>query len=214
MTDLNDLTGYHMVAASEASDSVGIIGYKVFVLRDKKTQALLDAIPDKSIGGPLTPYEREHGLFYGIGRDIQKILLTQRYRLDPETSVRVEKQRAVFQKCFEDAGLGPIFMERIENGYVGAFPEAVLSPWFRVTTRFGHIDIGWRSSVIHIDWKDTALRRPERIDADGLLRPAHVPSGEFLFPDENVTRWASGIHAYGYEKVTQYLKRLVTYTEE
>jgi hypothetical protein len=65
-------------------------------------------------------------------------------------------------------------------------------PWFRVTSSIGHILIGWRKRVLEIEWKDTVVKLG-----------AHD-----LFPDDNVTRWESGIHAWSLDDATRYIKKL------
>lgn len=127
-------------------------------------------------------------------------------RLDPKLPGWKAETTGNFKKAFEDAGLGPIFMEEIPNGY---WPETdayrLRSPWFIVTTRLGHFKVGWRKRVIVLDWERTTLRVPSKVE----WRPEPtIPTGEELFPGEDVTRWETGIHCYGYEKMTAYLKVL------
>jgi|GEM_PF-2040202 len=111
--------------------------------------------------------------------------------LDPETEVKKKAMRDRFMGMFLDAGLGPIFMEELPNGYC---PNSCClhRPWFKVMTRLGHIEIGDRKRVTSIDWKDTLIEK----------------SGRELFPDENVTKLETGIHAWTDEKVVEYLKVL------
>ena len=72
-------------------------------------------------------------------------------------------------------------------------------PWFLVTSPIGHIKIGWRKSVINIDWSRSVVKK----------------SGMELFPDENVTRGDARddgggrfIHAGGIDVAIRYLKVL------
>lgn len=82
----------------------------------------------------------------------------------------------------------PIYVREIPNGYTDS-----IEPWYLVTTSKGHIKIGWRKRVISIDWKDSDIKQ----------------SGYELFPEEDVTRWESGIHAWGYEKAKEYIDHLL-----
>jgi hypothetical protein len=83
---------------------------------------------------------------------------------------------------------GPIFVEEIPNGYCSR-ACCVNYPWFIVTTKIGHIKIGWRKRVINIDWSNTIVKN----------------RAEILFENENVTKDMQSIHAWGYEKAKEYL---------
>jgi len=63
--------------------------------------------------------------------------------------------------------------------------------WFNVNTRWGNIKIGWRKSVINIDW--SGLKNPSKIN------------GYVLFKDEDTTKSNDSIHAGGWDKCTDYL---------
>lgn len=77
----------------------------------------------------------------------------------------------------------------IPNEY-GRDPD-YFGPWFVVETPAGRIKVGWRKRVINIDWAEASLQ---------------VPSATFA--EENVTSWATGIHAWGADKAVEYLRRL------
>lgn len=105
---------------------------------------------------------------------------------DPDLPKRKEEYKANILGCFPAF---PIYVEEIPNGYCkGAC--CYDRPWFIVTTHRGRIKIGWRKRVINIDWKDSEIKA----------------SGHQLFPNDNVTRWETGIHAYSYEDAARYLK--------
>ena len=78
----------------------------------------------------------------------------------------------------------------------------------RVTSKLGHIKVGWRRSVINIDWKDSALKVENKHRYSESHPKLRLPTGEELFPNESVTKFETGIHAWGYEKLTEYLKVL------
>lgn len=89
-----------------------------------------------------------------------------------------------------------IYVEEIPNQYCG-LSCCFNTPWAVVTTQIGHIQIGWRKRVINIDWTKTLVKA----------------SGKAIFPMEEVTRSESYesvryVHAWGYEKATEYLKKL------
>jgi hypothetical protein len=83
---------------------------------------------------------------------------------------------------------GPIFVEEIPNGYCSQ-ACCIHYPWFIVTTKIGHIMIGWRKRVINIDWSKTTVKQ----------------TANDLFPNEDVTKIGHSIHAWGYEKAKIYL---------
>lgn len=101
------------------------------------------------------------------------------------------RHRAEIARIYEVAGVTTIYVEELPNGYCPN-PCCLNRPWFRVTSAIGHVVIGWRKRVISIDWKDSLVKK----------------SGEELFPDENVTRSETGIHAWSVQKATEYVRRL------
>ena len=107
-------------------------------------------------------------------------------RLDPKTKEDYENTKARILQLF---GNRSIFVEEIPNGYCPCAECNQTSPWFIVTTAKGKIKIGWRKRVINIDWSDSLIKEDAKT----------------LFPDEDVTRWETGIHAWGYEKAKEYI---------
>lgn len=122
---------------------------------------------------------------------VNRALTLATLMMDPETAVLQAKTKESFRKAFEDAGLGPIYMKELPNEYWGKDPWAIRSPWFLVTTRLGHFKVGWRKRVINLDWSQTEKK-------SGRLN--------HLGEKDNVTFGDFYIHAYGYEKLTEYLK--------
>lgn len=90
-----------------------------------------------------------------------------------------------------------IYVADVPNGYCADWC-CVHRPWFRVFTKLGPIEVGWRKSVINIDWSGTLM--------------AHYPKfyGHALFPDEDVTRGDHFIHAHGLERARKYIDRLLS----
>lgn len=108
----------------------------------------------------------------------------QHFLKDEESKVYAKEAKEKILGLFE----GPIFVEEIPNGYCSR-ACCINYPWFVVTTKIGHVKIGWRKRVIEIDWSKTVVK----------------PSAEQLFPNENVTKMGHSIHAWGYEKAKEYL---------
>lgn len=107
------------------------------------------------------------------------------YRLDAK---KRKDTFAEMESLILDCFTNPIYVERIPNGY----NSKSRMPWYRVTTRIGHFVIGWRRSVINICWNDTVFKQ----------------TADELFPDEDVTKIQYTIHAHGYEKAKEYIKRI------
>ena len=104
---------------------------------------------------------------------------------DPETMAAIERENKKILACFPE----PYNFKKLPNGY-GEGPNR---PWFYVFTPKGPITIGWRRSVISIEWKDTVIEG----------------TAEQLFPDQDVTKIDKLIHAHGYEAAERYLKVLL-----
>lgn len=64
-------------------------------------------------------------------------------------------------------------------------------PWIMFHTPLGDIKIGWRKRVIEITWQENC----------------HEFNVLELFADEDVTKGDNYIHAWGYEKLYEYLKK-------
>lgn len=186
---------YQVAHSIDCSDGFGI---KILVRRPAEVLERIKNLSDTSINNELTPKEIANTMFTKEGGEILNMLYVQAAELDPATVNKIRATKAEFQKAFDDAGFDVIFMEAIPNEYCGeGSAEALCDPWYIVTTRIGHIKVGWRRRVIVLDWQRTTINNTEE-----------------LFPDENVTQVPSAIHAYGYEKLTSYLKKLKTESQE
>lgn len=119
---------------------------------------------------------------------IKEAILTQVYAEDPRTEEISHKEKEELLGCFPD----PIYVEEIPNGYIDAYYTKHL-PWFVVTTPVGRITLGWRRSVISISWEDSAIK----------------DTAEDLFPDEDVTKFTKGIHAWSPAKAKIYIHKLL-----
>lgn len=96
-----------------------------------------------------------------------------------------EEEKDYFESLLVKAGFHSPMLE-LPNGYDGDERH----PWFQVQTLIGPIIIGWRKRVIHIDWSKTGK------------------DFSSLFTKEDVTQWPGGIHAWGKEKATEYLRKI------
>ncbi len=138
-------------------------------------------------------YEQDNevsGAVHTAGEMVKKAILKSREKNNQETIAQGLKQREDLMKCFPEI---PFHVELLPNGYCSEWCCTNL-PWYRCLTRIGWVKIGWRKSVINIDWSDTVVKE----------------SGEVLFPGASFTV-GSGYsdnqycHAWGYDKATEQL---------
>jgi hypothetical protein len=119
-----------------------------------------------------------------VGYEAYKAVQRDVRRNDPK-EVEARRREAADIRALFDA---PVFVEEVTNEY-----SLDGRPWFVVTTKVGRVKVGWRKRVISIDWSGSTVDRD-----------AHD-----LFPDEDVTKVGRLIHAWGYEKAREYLKKIV-----
>lgn len=74
------------------------------------------------------------------------------------------------------------------NGYHG-WSREIWYPWYLFETDVGLIEIGWRKRVINVDWESTGVKWNRPVDPD-------------------VTFTETFFHAYGYDKLYEYMKLL------
>jgi len=101
---------------------------------------------------------------------------------------KTETQR--FKETFEKAGFKDVHITKIRNEYCSCERCA---PWLLVNTGLGIFKIGWRKRVINIDWNGLKLN---------LIS---------LFKNEDVTKGPTYIHAWGWKKAEEYLKKIHDY---
>lgn len=105
---------------------------------------------------------------------------------------QADDHRQYFNGLFLLAGFTEFVLEDIPNEYC---PCEVCGPWFLLRQsgkgRRGKrvLKIGWRKRVINIDWSEYTS------NPDLLAK----------FDGEDVTKWETGIHAWGKEKAIEYL---------
>lgn len=130
-------------------------------------------------------------VLYRAADEIQEGLARVTAQTDPKAPMTRAVYRDEVVEIYARAGAGTIYIEELPNEYCKR-ACCLNRPWFRVTSALGHVVIGRRKRVFSIDWKDS------RVALDG-----HV-----LFPDEDVTRWETGIHAWSVDKAVEYVRRL------
>lgn len=117
---------------------------------------------------------------------------TPKFSYRHEVCARVDlgrHTRAEFSEVFDAAGFTGLYeLSAIPNEYCRCVR---CGPWFVAETPYGQIKIGWRKRVINLDWSGTQNTFPT------------------LFAEEDVTQGTTYIHAWGYEKATDYLGRLL-----
>lgn len=128
---------------------------------------------------------------YAEASAIRRKLQTTSVKLDLDGPALRRRYRDEVVGVYRAAGVEAVYVEELPNGYCSE-PCCINRPWFRVTSRIGHVVIGWRKSVMSIDWKDSQVKA----------------SGEELFPAEQTTRLETGIHAWGVERAAAYVRRL------
>jgi len=139
---------------------------------------------------------RSEGLIraaYQAAELLEQAITREFYAHNEEAQERALAQRVDLINCFPER---PIYVKPIPNGYCNrACCEH--KPWFQVTTRLGVIIIGWRKSVISIDWSGSAV----------------AYEATALFTNEDVTKDRCLIHAWSYEKAREYLRTLFEFCE-
>lgn len=89
---------------------------------------------------------------------------------------------------------------KLNNEYCPCDDCLKFRPWWLAKTEFGLIKIGWRKRVINIDWSDT----PYRSGQSKFWDDRDIP----VLTNDDVTKWESGVHAWGYGKAVDYLGTL------
>jgi hypothetical protein len=132
--------------------------------------------------------ENDEMAMHRIADEIEEAIMRETMRLDPEAQKAKKEENTKLMECF---GGENIYALEIPNGYSPSW-EYSQTPWYKVTTRKGVVEIGWRKRVIEISWEPSV--NSEAYD---------------LFPDEDVTRMGRTIHAWGYDKAKAYISRLL-----
>lgn len=206
----NELEGYHLLHNQESWGDKGSFGLRIYIKDGMRTMEMAQkarAAQNKREGeaGNWTAkslFDTHEDFVIGMraAETLKQGILGNTARWSPSFETNIRNARRRYVEIFATAGILPVYMQAIPNGYCSEYC-CLDSPWFKATTWFGHVTIGWRKSVINIDWEESDVR----------------PSGRELFPDEDVTKGRAGdgannrarfIHAHGATKAAQYLARL------
>jgi hypothetical protein len=134
--------------------------------------------------------EKVKNVMYDVQEMIENVVRAVALSKLPQIAEETKAQRLGLLAGF---GSDALLVEEIPNGHCKRYCCAHL-PWYIVTTRLGRIKIGWRKSVINIDWAETQGTK----------------TSKELFESENVTKDTRGIHAWGYEKARAYVGAIIT----
>lgn len=130
--------------------------------------------------------EKQKSIFSKYGSKIYDELQDTVIENDPETIERKKQWVINIDKAFKDAGFDIIYKKEIPNSYNSSsyYPNS-----FLVTTKFGIINVEHRKHVYELDYSglDTKI------------------SSKILFEGENTTKYGYIIHAWGIDKLTEYL---------
>lgn len=132
--------------------------------------------------------EEDDRVAYKAAKEIINDLWARTKLLDPQTKVAIEALKRQFRSYFKEP---VVYIKQIPNEYCSQ-PCCFSRPWFMITTRIGHIKMGWRKRVISIDWSGTEVQA----------------KAQDLFPTEDVTKLEKSIHAWTEEKAAEYLDKL------
>lgn len=107
-----------------------------------------------------------------------------------------------FQEVFQKAGFQKFVLTPVHNEYCPN-PSTCTScaPWYVVDTEIGSIKVGWRKRVINIDWGNLKAERKLR----SFFLKTNISS---LFKSEDVTVGDTYVHAWGWDKATEYLSKI------
>jgi len=129
------------------------------------------------------------------------------YHADCNVIMLRQTEEKRFFEIFQKAGFQYTRLEAIPNEYC---PCSKCAPWFDVTTEIGEFRIGWRKRVINIEWKGLtwgpilkAIKRSAQ----------NLGLSSVLFGKEDVTKGDTYIHAWGWDKATEYLRRIREHVE-
>lgn len=172
-----DLSDYKCVELYERSGpSPGNVGVLIFVRLHRDLAEAEERILDRARESIVDAIDREDA------------------RHDPRQAERAIDHLNSFKLVFTQ----PIYVEPIPNGYCS---QACCSqiPWYIITTAKGRIKIGWRKSVIHLEWTDSAIKGTA----------AEIFPKEEAWRGYETTAYDKVIHAHGYEAATRYIQRLL-----
>lgn len=126
--------------------------------------------------------------YYQLTDKLQEMLLDSHYQNSEKHRGAMMAMRDSLISLFDGRS---IFIEDVPNEY-STGPGMKDRPWMIVTTKIGHIKIGYRKNVIVIDWS----------------RTKETKNSTILFAEEDVTKSDKMIHAWSIEKAAEYLDEI------
>lgn len=126
---------------------------------------------------------------YDAKEKIEQEMIAIAIASDPKSAQLTADWKDAFLSSFPPKAT--VYVEPIPNRYCSRACCRHL-PWYRITTIFGVIELGWRKRVASLDWSESGFKA--RADT--------------LFPFEKVTKGEHSIHADTMEKVKEYLHTL------
>jgi hypothetical protein len=127
-------------------------------------------------------------------------------------TLAVEREQMEFYKSvLDEVGLDKALLTAIPNEYWGDSG----GPWCLIRTPFGNIKLGPRKRVYALSWEDVleVALKPYKNKYDNASQDRREEikdslDSDIMFPDENVTKGGTGIHAWGKDKLVEYLDAL------
>jgi hypothetical protein len=164
---------YRILYSKEMYGTFGGFGIKILVAGNNLPDLEMDSIRRAA-------YEAEESITAEV--------MAAKYAADPEEQERARAEREQMISLFPDSSS----VDPIPNGYCRSWCCRHL-PWYRIGTRIGIFEVGWRKRVISIDWSSTSAEA----------------SAEGLFPEESVTKVGRLIHAWSVEDARRYVRRVL-----
>lgn len=135
--------------------------------------------------------ETVKGFFGRRGEELYEELLRLIVQADPATEASAQECVRELVGCFPESER--IYTRRLANQYCKQVC-CLGRPWLQVTTRQGDIVLGWRKCVLSLDWSGSDI----------------TATAKELFPAEETTKCDRLIHAWGLDKLREYIQRLLT----
>jgi hypothetical protein len=193
--DISDFAGLRLADIKEIPSLVGKV--KHFIDRDSvgcPVGTKGEGIRNTTSGQPWRYVEKDHVVMLGDVAFVQTLIFKHDacYRRD-----LARRQREEMERAFAKAGYPKVNLITIPNEYHGGGNNGrklpyYAAPWYMAQVGDGPIiKIGWRKSVISINWEATGKALPD------------------LFAGEEVTKESYLVHAWGYDKAAEYLAKLL-----
>ena len=135
-------------------------------------------------GDPSFKTDAVREAMYEAARLIKSAVMAEVVKNNQEAREAAIKERTRIIELFDSI----VYVEEIPNGYCSDWCCKHL-PWFVITTPVGKFKIGWRKSVMNIDWEQTLCTK----------------TAEELFPNDDVTKSGRSIHSWSYENAKRYI---------